>query len=35
MTDEVCDSLGSHAHWSYDEYEEWLSTTPTTLLLRG
>ena len=35
MTDEVCDSLVSRAHWSYDEYEEWLSTTLTTLLLRG
>lgn len=33
MTDELCDVLVDDARWSYDEYEEWLSSTLATLLL--
>jgi AcrR family transcriptional regulator len=33
MTHGVCDTLVDRSRWSYDEYEEWLTATLTTLLL--
>jgi AcrR family transcriptional regulator len=34
MTDEICDSLVDADGWSYDEYEDWLATAMTNLLMQ-
>jgi AcrR family transcriptional regulator len=32
-TDDVCDALVDEAGWSYDEYQDWLTSSMVTLLL--
>jgi AcrR family transcriptional regulator len=34
MSDEVCDILVEQGTWSFDDYESWMTTTLTVLLLR-
>jgi hypothetical protein len=35
MSDEVCDILVEQGTWSFDDYESWMTTTLTVLLLRN